>query len=108
VLRNVKIFAIIIVERRIVMSFDITPPSKNLSNVQASAQTSDGGAGNTGYFQRNEEEDLGLRFAKDYPNDSFEKEKPEIDKESVSFVQVLLDLIDKFINLIKTLFKFKS
>ena len=55
------------------MSFDINFSTKNLSNVQASAKSQDGGAGNTGYFSRDKEENLGLHFAKDWENDSFEK-----------------------------------
>ena len=68
------------------MSFDINP-SRNLSNVQASHKSTDGGAGNTGYFQRGEYEEINLGFAKDYPNDSFSKEDVESeDSAAVSAV----------------------
>ena len=55
------------------MSFDFNPIG-NLSNVQASSKTTEGGGGNTGYFQRGkkDEEEINLKFAKDYPEDSFE------------------------------------
>ncbi len=56
------------------MSFDMGPMG-NLSNVQKSAKTMDGGGGNTGYFSRRGEEgeENIVEFAKDYPKDSFER-----------------------------------
>ena len=67
------------------MSFDMNlVTSRNLSNIQASAKSQDGGAGNTGYFMRGEaEEDIGLCF-KDTGLDFFDKPKPaEVEEESL-------------------------
>ena len=87
------------------MSFDINP-SRNLSNVQASHKSTDGGAGNTGYFQRGEEEEVNLGFAKDYPNDSFSKEEVVFEEEETeSLWSLLVKLFKDFIASIKKLFK---
>ena len=85
------------------MSFDVNF-GKNLSNIQASSKTTDGGAGNTGYFQRGEKEENNLLgFAKDYPNDSFEKiELPE-ENEGSSFLDVISDFISSIIKIFKNL-----
>ncbi len=72
------------------MSFEINPPRRNLSNVQASSKTQDGGAGNTGYFKRNEEEEVNFKVKKDYKTDSFEKQN-QVQNESG-----LLELIKNF------------
>ena len=83
------------------MSFDINP-NRNLSNVQASSKTTAGGGGNTGYFQRNQEEEP-IEFAKDYPEDSFEKQGYEpIEEESL--ISIIKNLILDFINSIKNFF----
>ena len=72
------------------MSFNINPPSRNLSNVQASSKPQDGGAGNTGYFKReNTKEEVELNFSKNYSEDSFVKQ----DKTQTQ--QGLLELIKK-------------
>lgn len=72
------------------MSFGINPPSRNLSNVQASSKSQDGGAGNTGYFRReNTKEEVELNFSKNYSEDSFVKQ----DKTQTQ--QGLLELIKK-------------
>ena len=87
------------------MSFDINL-GKNLSNVQASSKTSDGGAGNTGYFgrQANDEDKL-LGFKKDYPNDSFEKiEIPKAEEEDKSILELIKELILSIFQFIKELF----
>ena len=87
------------------MSFEINP-NRNLSNVQASHKSTDGGAGNTGYFQRGEEEEINLGFAKDYPNDSFSKEDVVFEEEdSESLLDFLKKLFKDIINSIKKLFK---
>ena len=87
------------------MSFDINP-SRNLSNVQASHKSTDGGAGNTGYFQRNEEEEINLGFAKDYPSDSFSKEDVVFEEEDTeSLLDFLKKLFKDLIASIKKLFK---
>lgn len=86
------------------MSFDINPPSRNLSNVQASHKSSDGGAGNTGYFQREqkEENEFKLEFAKDTGIDSFEKTKKDEEPEEnlldifFNFISSIIDSIKKF------------
>ena len=87
------------------MSFDINP-SRNLSNVQASHKSSEGGAGNTGYFQREESEEINLGFAKDYPNDSFSKEEVVFEEEETeSLWSFLIRIFKEFIASIKKLFK---
>ena len=87
------------------MSFDINP-SRNLSNVQASHKSNDGGAGNTGYFQRGEDEEINLGFAKDYPNDSFSREDVVFEEEETeSLWHFLVRLFKELINSIKKLFK---
>ena len=88
------------------MSFDINP-SRNLSNVQASHKSTDGGAGNTGYFQREEGEEVNLGFAKDYPNDSFTKEEVvlEEDDDGEGLFEILVRILKEFIESIKKLFK---
>ena len=79
------------------MSFDMNlVSSKNLSNVQASAKSQDGGAGNTGYFMRGEEEDIGLRF-KDGGTDIFEKSNVIEVQEEESFLTVFLRFIEEII-----------
>ena len=87
------------------MSFDINP-SRNLSNVQASHKSNDGGAGNTGDFQREESEEINLGFAKDYPNDSFSKEEVVFEEEETeSLWSFLVRIFKEFIASIKKLFK---
>ncbi len=88
------------------MSFDMNLAGmKNLSNVQASSKSQDGGAGNTGYFMRGEQdEEIGLRF-KDMGSDSFEKAKVEIDDEETDFLTMFLRFIEGIIDKIKKLFK---
>lgn len=86
------------------MSFNINPPSRNLSNVQASQGSCPGGGGNTGYFQRgSKEDDLDLKFAKDYPSDSFEllgiKEEDE-----EGFFEFIISFFKELFNKIKSLF----
>ena len=86
------------------MSFDINF-NKNLSNVQASSKTSDGGAGNTGYFQREEEKENNLLgFAKDYPNDSFEKIEITEDEQEQSLLEIILDLFSSIVKFFQELF----
>lgn len=90
------------------MSFDFNPISNNLSNVQASSKTSDGGAGNTGYFKREQKEENMLEFTKDYPEDSFEYislEDIQQEKDE-SFLKFLKRLYVRFLALI--LYKIKK
>lgn len=96
-------YAIIIVEGAN-MSFDINP-SRNLSNVQASSKTSDGGAGNTGYFQRGQSEDEELLgFAKEYPSDSFERVELPEPEDNDSLMDVIKELFASILNFLKSLF----
>ena len=86
------------------MSFDINPPSKNLSNIQASAKSQDGGAGNTGYFMRGEsDEDLGLRF-KESKGDLFEKNEKSVEEDDESFLDLFFKFIENLIEKIKAFF----
>ncbi len=91
------------------MSFDFNPMG-NLSNVQASHKSCAGGGGNTGYFQRGKkeekEEEIDFSSAKDYPDDSFEKENDiEEEIQSQSFTDIIKNLfLDLFEN-IKRIFK---
>ena len=85
------------------MSFDINP-SRNLSNVQASHKTTEGGAGNTGYFQR-EKEEASLEFAKDYPSDSFEKEEIILEEDTESLLEMIKKMFFDFVEAVKKLFK---
>ncbi len=90
------------------MSFDINPPSRNLSNVQASAGSCPGGGGNTGYFnRRGAKEEPELKFAKNYPEDSFEMVDFEEEKDE-SFVDFIKGLFKSFVDKIKNLFKRKK
>ena len=87
------------------MSFDINPPGRNLSNVQASAKSQDGGAGNTGYFMRGEQdEDLGIRFKESQP-DSFEKSTEVEEEDDDSLMDLFLKFIESIIEKIKSFFK---
>ena len=84
------------------MSFDMNLISKNLSNVQASAKSQDGGAGNTGYFMRGQqEENVGLKF-KDSGTDFFDKSE-QIDEEEKeeSLLDLFLKLVEELIAKIK-------
>ncbi len=89
------------------MSFDINPPNRNLSNVQASAKSCAGGGGNTGYFRRDggsEEDEVNLSFAKDYENDSFVKEEIlEADEDTEGFFEMIKRLFMKLVDAIKSL-----
>ena len=85
------------------MSFDINPPSRNLSNVQASAKSQDGGAGNTGYFMRGQqEEDTGFRF-RDTGSDSFERSNAG-EEEDTGFLTLFLRFLEELIEKIKAFF----
>ena len=88
------------------MSFDFGP-MQNLSNVQASSKTTQGGGGNTGYFRRGkkEEEEVDLGFAKDYPEDSFEKEEDLTYESNQTLVEIIKQLFIDFFEAIKGLFK---
>lgn len=87
------------------MSFDFGP-MQNLSNVQASHKSCAGGGGNTGYFKRgqadDDEQDLG--FAKDYPDDSFEKEGTLDEIQQQSFLEIIKNLFSDIFEAIKGLF----
>lgn len=87
------------------MSFDFGPMN-NLSNVQASAKSCAGGGGNTGYFKRGKQEDeeIDIGFAKDYPEDSFEKDVQLDDVQEQGFFEIIKNLILDFIDAIKGLF----
>jgi len=68
------------------MSFDISGPSPvNKPMIQESQHTSDGGAGNLGYFKRGKQkkkkEDELDSFELSTSSDSFESEFAEIDEE---------------------------
>lgn len=90
------------------MSFDINA-SKNLTNVQASAKSCPGGGGNTGYFQRgNDEDEPQLRFKKDYPEDSFEKQDYFDEIQDQSFLTIFKNLIMDLIDFIKSFFNPQS
>ena len=85
------------------MSFEMNLVSKNLSNVQASAKSQDGGAGNTGYFMRGEEEDVGFRF-KELGPDVFEKKNTIEEEVEESLLTLFLRFIEKIIDKIKLIF----
>lgn len=86
------------------MSFDMNLISKNLSNVQASAKSQDGGAGNTGYFMRGKkEEDIGLKF-KDSSIDFFDKSELIEQEEEISLLEMFLKFIENLISKIKAIF----
>lgn len=87
------------------MSFDFNPIGK-LSNVQASSKTTEGGGGNTGYFQRGQkEEETSLGFVKDYPDDSFEHEGTLDEIQNQTFLDIIKNLILDFLEAIKGFFK---
>ncbi len=85
------------------MSFDFNPIGNNFSSIQASSKTTEGGAGNTGYFKREEEEEeKTLSFKKDYPNDSFEHiELEDIEEKEEGFFDFLKKLYVRFLARIK-------
>lgn len=86
------------------MSFDMNIP-KNLSNIQASHKSCDGGGGNTGYFRRDggsEEEEI-LNFAKNNQNDCFVKEKVE-ENNSLAFLDYMVSLFKRLKRKIKKAF----
>ena len=87
------------------MSFDFNPIG-NLSNVQASAKSSDGGGGNTGYFRRGQqqEEEVNLSFSKDYPDDSFEHQGTLDEIQNQSFLEIIKNMFLDLIEAIKGLF----
>lgn len=90
------------------MSFDFNPIG-NLSNVQASHKSCDGGGGNTGYFQRGkkeEDEEIDFSSVKDYPDDSFEKENDIEDEiQSQNFLSIIKNLFLDLFETIKNIFK---
>lgn len=88
-----------------VMSFDINGPSPvNKPMIQESQHTSDGGAGNLGYFQRGKQkkkkEDEFDSFEFSSGEDAFEKELDQIEDEEVDLKSIT--------NKIKGFFKKKS
>ena len=88
------------------MSFDFGP-MQNLSNVQASAKTCAGGGGNTGYFSRNgekEEEKIDFSSAKDYPDDSFERQGTLDEIQNQTFLDIIKNILMDLIEAIKGLF----
>ena len=86
------------------MSFEMNLVSKNLSNVQASAKSQDGGAGNTGYFMRGQkEEDIGLKF-KDTGTDIFDKSEQVQEEDEQSLLDLFFKFIEDLIDKIKKLF----
>lgn len=87
------------------MSFDINPPSRNLSNVQASQGSCPGGGGNTGYFRRGKkEEDVDLHFASDYPEDSFEKMDILNEDSKTPLLDAIFSFFNKIFDKIKSFF----
>lgn len=93
------------------MAFDINPPNRNLSNVQASQGSCPGGGGNTGYFKRGkkeeENEEFKLEFAKDMQSDSFEK-KSEDRETQENFLDIVFNFINSVIDSIKKFFSIKT
>ena len=86
------------------MSFDFNPIG-NLSNVQASSKTTEGGGGNTGYFQRGKsEEEVDLGFARDYPEDSFEHQGTLDEIQNQSFLDIIKNLFLDLIEAVKGFF----
>lgn len=86
------------------MSFDLGPINRNLSNVQASSKTTDGGGGNTGYFCRGQQEENKLNKAKDYPEDSFEIQGTLDEIQEQSFLDIIKNLFLDFFEAIKNFF----
>jgi len=88
------------------MSFDITPPNNNLSNIQASSKPTDGGAGNTGYFaqgkKKKEEKKYGITFQTESELDSFQKsskeqnEQKEPELEETGFFKSIINFFKNF------------
>lgn len=86
------------------MSFDINPPNKNLSNVQASAKSCPGGGGNTGYFKRDGEEEK-LNFSKkNNSEDIFEKSEKNQEEVQEGFLSLLIGFFVDLIENIKNFF----
>ena len=94
------------------MSFDVNP-SRNLSNVQASAKSCPGGGGNTGYFRRGKKKKEDDSFH--YSNDELTNDKLELsDIENVinaqeenkeeNFLTILKNFFSDILNAIKNFF----
>lgn len=91
------------------MSFDINPTGRNLSNVQASAKSQDGGGGNTGYFERdgqNQDEKEIDTSTKLYPSDSFQKKEiiAEEEDDTQGILDILKGIFKEFFEVIKSFF----
>ena len=91
------------------MSFDITPPQRNLSNVQASQGSCPGGGGNTGYFRRDKKEDEEeVTYTKDIPEDTFQKYDDLFPtEETEGFFSILGKFFKSIFNKIKNIFSKK-
>ena len=91
------------------MSFDFSP-NMNLSNVQASHKPSDGGGGNTGYFQRgNSEENNQYFFNKQDETDSFNLSITidNDEEQDAGFIETIKKLFYKLVEKIKKALKIK-
>ncbi len=92
------------------MSFDFDP-NINLSNVQASHKPTDGGGGNTGYFQRNteENEETSFHFRNNNECDSFNLSMDSIIDEEKNdedgIFDKIINFIKKILEKIKTILK---
>ena len=87
------------------MSFDINPPSRNLSNVQASAKSQDGGAGNTGYFMRGQKEEAFVNLNEE-AEDTFARETDEelvVEEVTIGVFlrKLVLDIAKKILSFFK-------
>lgn len=91
------------------MSFDFSP-NVNLTNVQASHKSTDGGAGNTGYFQRGNDDTSQSLFKKEELFDSFSssEKKQFSEEEDLTFFELIKKYICLLIKNIKAALNIKK
>lgn len=91
------------------MSFDFSP-NVNLTNVQASHKSTDGGAGNTGYFQRGTDDTSQSLFKKEELFDTFSSSgKSELNnEEDLTFFELIKKYICLLIKTIKSALNIKK
>lgn len=91
------------------MSFDFSP-NINLSNVQASHKSTDGGAGNTGYFQRGNDESSQSLFKKEDLYDTFSSSAKlqYSEEEDLTFFELIKKYLYLFINKILAILNLKK
>jgi len=88
------------------MSYSFNIPNSRPMIQESQSMKNNGGGGNTGYFQRGQkEEEENLDFkTKDYPDDSFEHQGTLDEIQNQSFLDIIKNLFNDFIEMIKGFF----